>query len=78
MKILAVVQRFYPAIGGAEHVLKQYLDYLSINHEIVVYTSDALDLSSLKYQLISELNSKDKVKLLGFAVMTVTLSRFFS
>ena len=46
MKILAVVQRFYPAIGGAEHVLKQYLDHLSSHHEITVYTSDALDLAS--------------------------------
>ncbi len=46
MKILAVVQRFYPAIGGAEYVLKLYLDYLSSNHEITVYTSNALDLAS--------------------------------
>jgi glycosyltransferase involved in cell wall biosynthesis len=46
MKILCVIQRFYPAIGGAENVMKQYLDYLSTNHEIIVYTSDALDLSS--------------------------------
>ena len=55
MKILAVIQRFYPAIGGAENVMKRYLDYLSINHEIVVYTSDALDLSSFW----SKKNSQD-------------------
>ena len=55
MKILCVIQRFYPAIGGAENVMKQYLDYLSTNHEIVVYTSDALDLSSFW----SKKNSQD-------------------
>jgi glycosyltransferase involved in cell wall biosynthesis len=55
MKILCVIQRFHPAIGGAENVMKQYLDYLSTNHEIVVYTSDALDLSSFW----SKKNSQD-------------------
>ncbi len=55
MKILCVIQRFYPAIGGAENVMKQYLDYLSTNHEIVVYTSDALDLLSFW----SKKNSQD-------------------
>jgi glycosyltransferase involved in cell wall biosynthesis len=61
MKILAVIQRFYPAIGGAENVMKRYLDYLSTNHEIVVYTSDALDLSSFWSKKNSqEIDTKEK------------------
>jgi|SaaInlStandDraft_2_1057019.scaffolds.fasta_scaffold17754_3 glycosyltransferase involved in cell wall biosynthesis len=46
MKILCVIQRFYPAIGGAENLMKSYLDYLSQNHEITVFTSNAIELSS--------------------------------
>ena len=45
MKILCVIQRFYPAIGGAENLMKQYLDYLSLNHDVTVYTSNANHLS---------------------------------
>ena len=45
MKILCVIQRFYPAIGGAENLMKQYLDYLSLNHDVTVYTSNADHLS---------------------------------
>jgi len=45
MKILCVIQRFYPAIGGAEILMKQYLDYLSLNHDVTVYTSNANHLS---------------------------------
>tara|TARA_B110000438_G_scaffold36324_1_gene36080 strand:- start:4487 stop:5668 length:1182 start_codon:yes stop_codon:yes gene_type:complete len=45
MKILCVIQRFYPAIGGAENLMKQYLDYLSLNHDVTVYTSNAEYLS---------------------------------
>ena len=60
MKILAVVQRFYPAIGGAEKVMEQYLDYLSTNHEITVYTSDALDLASFWNKKNDEIRNKEK------------------
>ena len=46
MKILCVSQRFFPTIGGAEQVVKNYLDFLSKNHEITVYTTNAYDLKS--------------------------------
>ena len=46
MKILCVSQRFHPSMGGAEKVAKNYMDFLSKNHEITVYTSNAYDLNS--------------------------------
>lgn len=46
MKILCISQRFYPSVGGAEQVAKNYMDFLSENHEITVYTTNASDLNS--------------------------------
>jgi len=46
MRILCVTQRYYPAVGGAENLIKTYLDYLSQNHEITVFTSNSLSIDS--------------------------------
>ncbi len=59
MKILVVIQRFYPAIGGAENLLKSYLDYLSSNHEIIVFTSNAVELPSFWNKNDVQLNFPD-------------------
>ena len=46
MKILSVIQRYYPVIGGAEYHVKQFMDYLSKNHDVTVFTTAADDLKS--------------------------------
>jgi len=46
MRILCVIQRFYPVIGGAEILTKNLLDHLSKSHEITVYTTNAKDTKS--------------------------------
>jgi len=46
MKILCVIQRFFPVIGGSEVLTKSILDYLSTNHEVSVYTTKAKDMRS--------------------------------
>jgi len=46
LKILCVSQRFFPSVGGAEQVAKNYMDFLSKNHEITVYTTNAYELNS--------------------------------
>jgi len=46
LKILCITQRFFPAVGGAEQIVKRYMDFLSTNHDITVYTTNALELNS--------------------------------
>ena len=46
MRILCIIQRYYPAIGGAEILTKSLMDHLSKNHEVVVCTSNAQDIRS--------------------------------
>ncbi len=46
MKILCVSQRFYPVIGGSEQLAETYMSFLSKNHDVTVYTSNADDLNS--------------------------------
>jgi glycogen(starch) synthase len=44
MRILHIIQRYYPAPGGAEHHLGAISNYLAAaGHEVVVATTDALD-----------------------------------
>jgi len=47
MKILCVIQRYYPVIGGAEYHVKQFMDYLSKKHSITVYTTNIDNLAGL-------------------------------
>ena len=46
MKILCVIQRFDPVIGGTEILAKNFMDFLSKTHEVTVYTTTALDIES--------------------------------
>jgi glycosyltransferase involved in cell wall biosynthesis len=46
MRILCVTQRYYPAVGGAENLIKTYLDFLSLNHDVTVFTSNSLSIDS--------------------------------
>jgi glycosyltransferase involved in cell wall biosynthesis len=46
LKILCVVQRYYPVIGGAENLMKSIMDYLSLNHDVTVYTTTAKDIEA--------------------------------
>ena len=46
MKILCVTQRYYPVVGGAENLIKTYLDFLALEHDITVFTSNSLSLDS--------------------------------
>ena len=50
MNILAVTQRYYPVIGGTENLAKSFLDYLSKNHSITVYTTNAKDIQSFWFK----------------------------
>lgn len=46
MRILCIVQRYSPAFGGSELLTKKFMDYLSKNHEITVFTTNVLDIRS--------------------------------
>jgi len=46
MNILTVIQRYYPVIGGAEILTKDFLDHLSKLHQVTVYTTNAADIDS--------------------------------
>ena len=46
LKILCVIQRFSPAIGGSEQLAEKYADFLSKNHKVTVITTDAIELDS--------------------------------
>ena len=49
MKILTVIQRYYPVIGGSENLTKNLMDYMSKKHEVTVYTTSADDIQSFWY-----------------------------
>ncbi|MDH3766784.1 MAG: glycosyltransferase family 4 protein, partial [Nitrosopumilus sp.] len=46
MKILCIIQRYFPVIGGSELLTKTYMDYLSKRHKVTVYTTDAFDIKA--------------------------------
>ena len=61
MNITCVIQRFFPAMGGAEQILERLMDHLASKHEIIVYTSNALDLESFwndKLKSVNDLQTK--------------------
>jgi len=39
MRILCVIQRYHPAIGGSEILAKNFMDSLSKNHQVEVFTT---------------------------------------
>ncbi len=46
MRILCVIQRFHPVVGGSEILAKNLMDYLSKNHTITIFTTTANDIQS--------------------------------
>ncbi|MCK9368850.1 glycosyltransferase family 4 protein [Candidatus Dojkabacteria bacterium] len=46
MKILHIVQRYYPAWGGSERYVQIISEYLAKDNEVEVWTSDAYDLDT--------------------------------
>lgn len=46
MKILCVIQRFFPVIGGSELLTKTFMDHLSKKHQITIYTTNAFDIKA--------------------------------
>jgi len=49
MKVVGVIQRYYPAVGGSENLAKNFLDYMSKNHTVTVYTTNAENIQSFWY-----------------------------
>jgi len=45
MRILCVIQRYFPALGGSEILAKKFMDYLSKKHQVTVYTTNVDDIS---------------------------------
>jgi len=46
MKILFLVQRYHPVVGGAEIHAKHFIEFLSKHHDVTVFTTNAKDLKS--------------------------------
>jgi glycogen synthase len=62
MNILTIIQRYHPVIGGSENLTKTFMDYLSKNHTITIYSTIAKDIESFwcgDDQTISENNTLD-------------------
>jgi glycogen synthase len=48
MKILYLVPRYYPAVGGSENLIKTFAErFAKEGHDVSVYTSNVLDISGL-------------------------------
>ena len=56
MKILFVIQRYHPVIGGSEIFTKNFVDYLSQRHKVTVYTTFVKNIKALWNKDISKLN----------------------
>ena len=70
MKILCVVQRYHPVIGGAEIHAKKFVDYLRKNHDVDVFTTNALALDAFwnknEKKIHSQKNSDEKIHRFNF------------
>jgi len=60
MKILCVIQRFFPVVGGAENTIEKLMDYLSQKHEVTVITTDAKSLDSFWEKNIKTVKNTSK------------------
>jgi glycosyltransferase involved in cell wall biosynthesis len=49
MKIISIIQRYHPVIGGSENLTKNLMDFLEKFHEITVYTTTADEIQSFWY-----------------------------
>jgi len=72
MKILCVIQRYYPIIGGAEYHVKQFMDYLSKNHDVTIFTTTADDLKSFWNKDAKKIHQydSDNYKVKRFDILT--------
>jgi len=72
MKILCVIQRYYPVIGGAEYHVKQFMDYLSKNHDVTIFTTTADDLKSFWNKDAKKIHQydSDNYKVKRFDILT--------
>ncbi len=55
MKILNLIPRYYPAIGGAEHYMQIISEHLAKKHDVEIWTSNAKTSSAL-WELDEKLN----------------------
>lgn len=55
MRILCVIQRFHPVIGGSEVLAKNLMDHLSKNHSVTIFTTTANDIQSFWNKDISRI-----------------------
>jgi len=72
MKILCVIQRYYPVVGGAENHVKELMDYLSKNHDVTVFTTSAFELKSFWYKDAKKIKQydSDNYKVKRFDILT--------
>ena len=75
MKILCVIQRYDPVLGGTEILAKSFMDFLSKTHEVTVYTTTALDIESFwkknnKNTIISANSNNYEIKRCDFLTPT--------
>lgn len=73
MKILFVVQRFPPAVGGTEMLAEKLVEFLSETNEVTVYTTNAIDLDSFwnpHAKLIETNDLKKKYVIRRYNVLT--------
>ena len=68
MKILTVIQRYHPVIGGSENLAKSLMDYMAKNHDVTVYTTSADDIQSFWYTGSKKIQ-KPMVKVIIFTEM---------
>ena len=61
MKILCIIQRYFPVIGGSELLTKTYMDYLSKRHKVTVYTTDAFDIKAFWDKNAKKIKSDDSI-----------------
>ena len=74
MKILTVIQRFYPVIGGSENLTKNLMDFMDKSHQITVYTTTGDEIQSFWYPQSKKIqespNLAYKVKNYDFLIPT--------
>jgi len=78
MKILCVIQRYHPVIGGTEILAKRFMDFLSKNHKVTVFTSTADDIDSFWNKKAKKIttNSSEKYNVKRFDILTSNEIKF--
>ena len=78
MKILSLVQRFFPVMGGAESQTKIFMDYLAKNHKVNVFTTNAYDVERFWNKNSREIREKIDLNynVNRFSIITSTEIKF--